>query len=211
MLRDRAVRSLVFRRAVRCNEDGGHHGKRAEGRGHHIAHHVAVIVLAGPDEAALAPDHTGDRVVDQRVEIPQTQRFKLYFVGLFIFLFKNALERAVVDFCDGVLGGEPKILLRINSILEAGPRKRADAAFLVVFTLEDGGAVGFLDKNGLLFAGCTLEGHGAFAGLVRLETYGLIHIAVGMAGNGDGLFPCAHDRLDGVQQNGRAEDRAVQN
>ncbi len=32
VLRDRAVRSLVFVGAVRCNEDGGHHGKRAEGR-----------------------------------------------------------------------------------------------------------------------------------------------------------------------------------
>ena len=157
MARDRAVRGLILRRAVRRDEHGGHHGERAERRGHHIAHHVAVIILAGPDEAALAPDDAGDRVVDQRVEIPQAKRLELRPIALLVFFFKNALERAVVDFRDGVLGGEPKILLRINSILEAGPRERADAAFLIVFALEDGGAVGFLDENGLLFAGCALD------------------------------------------------------
>ena len=211
MLRDRAVRGLKFCRAVRRDEHGGHHGERAERCGHHIAHHVAVIILAGPDEAALAMLMTRNGVVDQRVEIPQAKRLELRPIALLVFFFKNALERAVIDLGNGILGGEPEILLRINGILEAGPRERADAAFLIVFALEDGGAVGFLDENGLLPAGCALEGHGAFAGLVRLKAYGLIHVAVGMAGDRDRLFPCAHDRLDRVQQNGRTEDRAVQN
>ena len=156
MLRDRAVRGLKFCRAVWRDEHGGHHGERAERRGHHIAHHVAVIILAGPDEAALAADDAGDRVVDQRVEIPQAKRLELRPIALLVFFFKNALERAVIDLGNGILGGEPEILLRINGILEAGPRERADAAFLIVFALEDGGAVGFLDENGLLPAGCAL-------------------------------------------------------
>ena len=55
------------------------------------------------------------------------------------------------------LGGEPEILLRINGILEAGPRERADAAFLLVFALEDGGDVGFMVEHGLLPDGCVNE------------------------------------------------------
>ena len=210
MARDRAVRGLILRRAVRRDEHGGHHGERAEGRGDHVAHHVAVIVLAGPDKAAAAADDAGDRIVDQGIEIHQSQRLKLRFVGLLVFLLKNALERAVVDLGDGVLGGEPEVLLRVDGILEAGLGERADARFLVVLTLEDGRAVDLLDEDGLLLAGHAAEGHGALAGLVGGKAHGFIDVAVGVAGDGDGLFPVAHDRLDGIEQDRRAKDRAVQ-
>ena len=46
-------------------------------------------------------------------------------------------------------------------------------------------------------------GHADFAGLV--------HIAICVAGDGDGLFPGAHRRLDVCRQNRRAEHRAIQN
>ena len=56
----------------------------------------------------------------------------------------------IIFFGNRILCRKPEILLRINGILEAGPRERADAAFLIVFALEDGGAVGFLDENSIV-------------------------------------------------------------
>ena len=47
-----AMGGLVLIVAVRADQNAGHHGQRAKGGGDHIAHHVAVVVLAGPDKAA---------------------------------------------------------------------------------------------------------------------------------------------------------------
>ena len=52
MAGDGAVGSFELELAVRADENAGHHGQGAEGGGDHVAHDVAVVVLAGPDEAA---------------------------------------------------------------------------------------------------------------------------------------------------------------
>ena len=205
-----AVSGLILRRAVRRDKHGRHHGKAAEGRGDHVAHDVAVIVLAGPDEAALAADDAGNGVVDEGVEVGNAELLELRAVVLEL-LLKDLLELAVIDLGDGVLRGEPQILLRINGILEAGARKRADALFLVVGGLPDGGAVDLLHEKLLLLAALADERQRGGAGLGRVEVDRLIHVAIGMTGDGDGLFPVLYDGMDGVDADGRAEHGAVQN
>ena len=77
--------------------------------------------------------------------------------------------------------------------------------------LPHGGAVHLLDHHGLFLSRDASEGHGALAGLVRVEIHALIDVAVGVTGDGDGLFPVLHHGTDGVDEDGRAEHGAVQN
>ena len=77
--------------------------------------------------------------------------------------------------------------------------------------LPHGGAVHLLDHYGLLFSRDAPEGHGALTRLVGVEVHALVHVAVGVTGDGDGLFPVLYHGLDGVDQDGGAEHGAVQN
>src|SRR3712207_9372711 len=47
----------IFPVAVRRGQNRSHHGQRTEGRRDHVAHHVAVVVLAGPDRSE---EHTSE-------------------------------------------------------------------------------------------------------------------------------------------------------
>ena len=71
MARHRSVGRLELIFPVRADEHGSHHCQRTESGRDHVAHHIAVVVLAGPDEAALGADDTGHRIVNERVEIGQ--------------------------------------------------------------------------------------------------------------------------------------------
>ena len=66
-----AVGGLELHNAVGGHQNGGHHGKAPEGGGHHVAHHVTVIVLQRPDEAAFRAYNPRHRVVNQGVKIGQ--------------------------------------------------------------------------------------------------------------------------------------------
>ena len=208
MLRHGAVGGLELILAVRRHEDARHHGEGAEGSGDHVAHDVAVIVLAGPDVAALGADRASHGVVDQRVEIRDAELFKLRLVIL-VFLLEDALELRVVGLGDRVLGGEPEVLFLVDRVLEAAARELADGIALVVHALEDGRAADLLDADRLLGPALADEGEAALAGLVRAQLHGLVHVAVSVAGDGDGLFPAAHRGLHRVDQDRRAEDRAA--
>ena len=105
--------------ALGGHQDAGHHSKTAKSCGDHIAHHIAIIVLAGPDKPTLAPHHSGDGVVDEGVLIADARRGKpILVIGV-----KNALEYLlelpVVYLQDGVLGGEPEILMGAEGIFKA--------------------------------------------------------------------------------------------
>ena len=69
MLGDSAVSGLEFGSAVGGHQDGGHHSQGAESGGDHVAHDIAVVVLAGPDVAAFAADDAGNGVVNEGVEV----------------------------------------------------------------------------------------------------------------------------------------------
>ena len=65
---DRAVRGLgLDGLAVRGHQHRGHQAERAEALRDGVGLHVTVVVLAGPDVAALPLERGGDHVVDQPV------------------------------------------------------------------------------------------------------------------------------------------------
>ena len=208
---DGAVGRLELHGAVRRYQHGGHHGKTAEGGGHHVAHHVAVVVFQRPDEAAPGADHPRHRVIDERVEVGEAQPFKLRLVGGLILLLEDPFELSVVDLGDGVLGGEPQVLPLIDGVLEAAAGKGTDALLRVVLALPHGGTADRLNGEGLLRAALALEGEGGGARLLGHHVHSLVHIAVGVAGDGDGRLPVLHNRVDHGQDNGRPEGGAVQN
>lgn len=121
---DGAVGSLVLVVAIGADEDRGHHGERTEGGGDHVAHDVAIVVLASPDEAALAAYYAGNSVVDEGVEILQASLLELLLVALLIDLVEDDAELSVVLLGDGVLGSEPEILVHVERVGEASVSRR---------------------------------------------------------------------------------------
>ena len=203
--------SLVLVVAVGGDQHRGHHGQGAEGGGDHIAHHVAVVVLAGPDKAALAADDAGHGVVDEGVEILDAQGLELLLVLGVVNFLENILEGVVILFGDGILGGKPQVLLGIHGKLEAGTGKAGDGAVLVELALDHTGAVKIVD--GLPEGGAVGSGEEQFrlAGAGYAVLGGAVDITEGMAGDGDGLLPGAHHGGDALDHDGRTEHRAVQN
>ena len=207
---DGAVGGFELELAVRADENAGHHGQGAEGGGDHVAHDVAVVVLAGPDEAALAADDAGHDVVDEAVEVFQTGGLEPGLVFGVVDLLEDVLEGVVVFLGDGILGTEPEVLLLVQRVVEAAAGEAADGAVLVVLALQDAAALEVVDGGGLLGAVRAGEAQLRFAGAGDAELGGLVDVAVGVAGDGDGLLPVLDGGLDAVDHNGRTEDRAVQ-
>jgi hypothetical protein len=71
--------ALIFIIPVRTDENAAHHREGAERRGDLIAHNVAVVIFAGPDETADVRTH-GDGVVDQSLEVRYAGRSKFFFI-----------------------------------------------------------------------------------------------------------------------------------
>ena len=211
MTGDGAVRRLVLVLAVGGHQHAGHHRQRTERRRDHIAHHVAVVVLASPDKAALRADHTRHRIVDEGVEIFQTRRLKLRLELVFVNLGKDVLKAMIVGLGNGVLGGEPQILLGIQRIAEAGAGKAADGRVGVVHTHHNAFAAKVVDigtGDGAVRSGDDqlrlAAGRSAQLGV-------LINIAVGVTRQGDRLFPGGHRRGDAADRHGSTEHGAVHN
>ena len=90
-------------------------------------------------------------------------------------------------------------------------RKGADGAVLVVHALQYPGALKIVHR--LPEAGAVFAGKDQLRlPLLRHTVLGaLIYVAIGVTGDGDGLFPVLHNGLDGIDHDGRAEHRSVQN
>ena len=204
------MRRFILELAVRAAQNGGHHRQRTEGRGDHVAHDVAVVVLQCPDEAAFAADDARDRIVDQCVEVLEAEALEFFFVALVVDLLEDVAETHIVLLGDGVFRGEPQILLGLDRILEAGMREGLNGGVLVVDALQDARALKVVD--GLSKGIAVLAGEDE----LRLALFGdavlgaLVQVAVRMTGNGDRLLPVLHDRLDAVDGDRGAEDGAVE-
>ena len=116
----------------------------------------------------------------------------------------------VVLLGDGILCAEPQILLHIQCVVEAAAGKAADGIVLVVLALQNACALKIKDGGTLLRAIGTGEHQFSLAGTRDAELGALVHIAVGVTGNGDGLFPVFDHRLDAVDHDGCTEHGAVQ-
>ena len=205
-----AVRGLVLVVPLRAHQHRRHHGERPERTRHHVAHHVAVVVLARPDEAAVGLHHARHRVVDERIEVLDAGFLEARGVLGIVDLLEDVLETVVVLLRDGVLRGEPDVLLHVEGVLEAAACEALDGRVEVVHALGDARAVELVDELARLGAvgGGVDELH--FAGTGNAQLRVLVHVAVGVAGDGDGLYPVVHARLDARHGDGRAEHRAVE-
>ena len=207
----RAVSRLVLVDARRAHEHRGHHGERAEGARHHVAHHVAVVVLAGPDEAALGADHPRHRVVDERIKVLDAQGVE---GGLILGVedgLEDVLEGVVVLLGDGVLGGEPQVLFGVNGVLEAGTGEGGDGAVLVVLPLEHAGALKVVDGLAEFLLPVRAGEHQLGpAGAGHPVLGAPINVAVGVACDGDGMLPGLDHRGDAPDHDRGAEHGAVQ-
>ncbi len=87
-----AVSRLIFIVSVRRHQDRGHHCQRTESGRDHIAHHIPVIILAGPDKTSLCLHDSRDSVIDQRIEVGDSRLLKFFFVILLIQICKEIFE-----------------------------------------------------------------------------------------------------------------------
>ena len=196
--------------AVGRYQNGGHHGQGTESCGGHVGLHVAVIVLESPDKTALGTDHAGYGVVDQGIEIGDAGFFEGLFELFVIEPLEDGLEVAVIGLGNGILAGEPQILLLAQSVLETGSCEVLDGSVRIVDALDDAGALEV--KDGLSGLGSVggREHDLCLSGTFDLELGVLIYIAVCVTGHGNGLFPGTDIRLDALHQDGGTEYGAVQ-
>lgn len=106
--------------AVRRNENASHQSEGAVALRHDVTLHIAIVVLAGPDESTVALDAVSDHVIDQSVLVPQLPSFELLLVSLLIDLLEDVLEAAVVALEDRVLSAQVQRIVAVESVLEAG-------------------------------------------------------------------------------------------
>ena len=102
----------------------------------------------------------------------------------------------VVFLTDGVLRGEPEVLLNRESIFEAASREGLNRGVLVVHALQNAGAFKIID--GLAHRRSVLAGKEKLClARSRNAEFGvLVNIAVSMTGDCNRLLPGAHIGLD---------------
>ena len=141
-----SVCSFILIISMRGYKYGSHHGKRAERSGDHDAHHIAVIIFAGPDKAALRADHARNRIVDQGIEISDAGFLELGLIFGIKDLLEDVFKGVVILFGDGVLCREPEILLGGKREVKAGACKALDGIVLVVGAHQNAGALEIKDR-----------------------------------------------------------------
>lgn len=100
--------------------------QRTETLSNGVGLHVAVVVLAGPDEATVGFHSVSDHIVDQTVLVHDARGFELRLVFSVVDDLENVLEATVVSLQDGVLGAQVQRPLLLQSIDEAGTSEGLD-------------------------------------------------------------------------------------
>eukprot|EP00354_Favella_ehrenbergii_P012733 CAMPEP_0170461958 /NCGR_PEP_ID=MMETSP0123-20130129/7655_1 /TAXON_ID=182087 /ORGANISM="Favella ehrenbergii, Strain Fehren 1" /LENGTH=452 /DNA_ID=CAMNT_0010727081 /DNA_START=45 /DNA_END=1403 /DNA_ORIENTATION=- len=189
---DGAVGSLSLHDIVAVDADGGHETEGAEALSDNVGLDVAIVVLAGPDEAAVALDDLSDDVVDESVLVVEALSLHLLVVLLAVDALECVDEEAVVLLENGVLGGHLQGEVPVESVAEAGARKSLNR-FLGVEHAEVDAAV---DVSDVLHGGLAAVGRGE----LNLNRTGLSHDVVlaavlvteRVSANDDGLGPAWH-------------------
>ena len=210
--RHSAMRGLAFDdRAVGVGEHAGHQPQRAEALGHDVALHVAVVVLAGPDVAAVPLQRAGDHVVDQPMLVGDAELLELGFELGVVDLLEGFLEHAVIGLEDRVLRREVDGILARDAVVEAGAGKTLDRGEGIVDPQGDAGAFEVMDlqfHRGAAVGRHIVQGDAAGAGNFRLG--GAVDIAIGVAADDDRLIPMRHQARDILTDDRLPEDGAVE-
>jgi hypothetical protein len=98
MPRDGSVRSLSLNGAIGSLKHRGHETKRTVALRDDIGLHIAIVVLAGPNEATVGLDGVSDHVINETVLIPEIRSLELGPVVLLVDLLEDILEATVVSF-----------------------------------------------------------------------------------------------------------------
>ena len=208
--RDCTVRGFVLKLAVRRNEHGGHHCQGAERRRHHVGHHVAIVVLARPDKPALAAHDARHGIINQRIEIGNARLLKLFLILRIENFLENVLEAVIVGLADGILRGEPQILLDRQRVLEAGMGKGRNRRIQIMNALHDARPLEIENRLANLLPIRTREHQLRLARAGDADFRIAVDVAIGMTGDGNRLLPSADCRANAADENRRAEDRAVE-
>ena len=196
--------------AVRGQEDRGHQTQRAEALGNLVGLDVAIVVLAGPDEAAVPLQGRGDHVVDQAVLVGQARLLVLGGELGLVDLGEDVLEAPVIGLEDGVLGREIDGIVALQAVGEGGAGELPDRLVDVVHGHGDAraGVIEDLVLDLLAVLAGPLDGQLALAG--DPEVRGAILVAEGVAADDDGLGPAGDQPRDIAADDGLPEDHAAE-
>ena len=202
---------LVFIVAVGRDEHRAHHSERAVGSCNHIAHNVAVVVFARPQNAALAAHYARNDVVDEGIHKVYARLFKLLFIVAFVNFVEDILEAVVVSLGDCVLCAEPQRHFVFEGVVETAYGKTFYRLIEVVHALHYSVAAELFYKTARNFVAVLVADDevGAFARLcARFD--GVIDVAVGVTGEHYGRLPAGHVGSYALYDYGRAEHGAVE-
>ena len=197
--------------AVRGHEHARHQAEGTEALRDGIRLHVAVVVLAGPDVAAVPLERGCDHVVDETVLVGEAFGFVLVLVLLFEHLGEDVLEPSVIGLEDRVLRAQVHRVVAHQAIVEACAGETGDGIVEVVLHLRHTGTGvvvhHVLDRFGTVLRG---EGDGEAAGAGHAEVRRLVLVAERVAGDNDRLGPAGHQARDVGDNDRLTEDRAAE-
>ena len=102
----------------------------------------------------------------------------------------------IVFLRDGILSGEPQILLGGQGVVKAGPGKALDRIVLVIHAHQHAGSLefehGFMEQ---FLARSVGKGDLRFSGARNPELAATVNVPIRMTRNGNGLGPAAHRGL----------------
>ncbi len=193
--------------AIGRHQDARHQAERAEPLGDRVRLDVAVVVLAGPDVAALPLERRRDHVVDQPVLVGDVRLLELLLELRVVDLLEDVLEAAVVALQDRVLGRQVDRKAAVEAVAQRGPREVPDRVVEVVHRQRDPAARKVVDVElHRLAAVLGRVGHGQLP-LPRHDQVGRpVLVAEGVTADHDRLGP-ARDQARHVRDHDRlAED-----
>ena len=198
--------------AIRGGEHAGHQSKRPKALCHSVRLHVTVVVLGGPDIAALPLESRRHHVINQAVLIGDARFLKSILELRLEDLLEDVLEATVIGLQDGVLGREIHRVSAIQTVVQRRPSEVADRGVEVVHRHGHSAAGGVEDLKTLGFAAVfRLETNGEGSWSVKDKVCGAVLVTKGVAADDDGLVPARNKPGNIRNDDGLAKDDATEN
>ena len=198
--------------AVGRHQHTGHQAEAAEALGDLIGLHVAVVVLAGPNELAAPLEGAGDHVVDQAVLILYAGGGELFLEALGIEnLLEQVLEAPVVGLDDRVLGRKVQRPAAIERVVHARAGEVADRIVEVVH--RHGDAAGLEVVNFAIdhLSVIAFPDEAQLAGAGHEEVGRAVLVAERVAADDDRVGPPGDQPRHVLDHDRLAEDRPAKN